>query len=122
MFNVLNKHKAKTMYHWQESYQVECPTGRFVQNKNYEIHRRGYIVILQYHGSVSTKYSGKTADVFYGVHSDGVNKGEMLAFALMDGRYACSNDMGKALQKLWSGKTNKLKEIVVSGRGTSVRF
>ena len=122
MINVLNKHKAKAMYHWQENYQPECQTRRFVQNKDYEIRRRGYIVTLRYHGSVSTKYSGKTADVFYGVHSGGVNKGEMLAFALMDGRYACSNDMGKALQKLWSGKTNKLRKIVVSEHRTSVRF
>lgn len=99
------------MYSWQNRYQEECTTGRFVRGERYEIHRRGYSVNLKYFGSVSTKTSGKTADVFYGAHDGGTNKGERLFFALMNGQYASSNDVGKALQKLWSGKTNKLKVI-----------
>ena len=99
------------MYHWEERYQFECPTGRFIQGEYYEINRRGYSVNMKYIGSVSTKHTGKTADLFYGVHSGGTNKGELLYFALMSGEYACSEYPGKALQKLWSRKTNKLHGI-----------
>ena len=99
------------MYHWQERYQFECPTGRFIHGEHYRMNRRGYHVSLKYMGSVSTKYTDKTADLFCGVHDGGTNKGELLYFALMDGRYACSENAGKALQKLWSGKTNKLHGI-----------
>ena len=99
------------MYHWEERYQFECPTRRFIQGEYYEINRRGYSVNMKYLGSVSTKYTGKTADLFYGVHDSGTNKGEYLYFALMNGKYASSEDAGKALQKLWSGKTNKLHGI-----------
>ena len=99
------------MYAWQKYYQDQCPTGRFVIKQTYEIYRRGYVVSLCYHGSVSTRDGSKVADVFYGKHNGGTNKDEWLAFALMNGRYASSNNMGKALQKLWSGKTNKLHGI-----------
>jgi hypothetical protein len=99
------------MYHWEERYQFECPTGRFVCGENYEFERRGYHVNVMYKGSVSTKKADKTADLFCGVHSGGTNKGELLYFALMSGEYASSPDAGKALQKLWSGKTNKLRGI-----------
>ncbi len=99
------------MYHWQLRYQFECPTGRFIQGEYYEINRRGYSVNMKYLGSVSTKYTGKTSDLFYGMHDGGTNKGEYLYFALMNGKYASSEDAGKALQKLWSGKTNKLHGI-----------
>lgn len=109
------------MYSWQDRYKEECATGRFVRGEGYEIHRRGYSVNLRYYGSVSTKEGGKTADVFYGMHSGGTNKGEMLFFALRNGRYASSNDVGKALQKLWSGKTNKLKGIFLQNYGDRVR-
>lgn len=110
------------MYSWLDRYQEECKTGRFVRGEKYEIHRRGYSVNLQYYGSVSTKESGKTADVFYGMHDGGTNSGEMLFFALMNGRYASSNNVGKALQKLWSGKTNKLKVIFRQEYGTKKRI
>lgn len=99
------------MYHWQERYQIECPTGRFVRGEQYEINRRGYSVNMKYLGSVSTKYTGQIADLFCGMHDGGTNKGEMLYFALMNGKYASSKYPGKALQKLWSGKTNKLHGI-----------
>lgn len=109
------------MYIWQKRYQDQCPTGRFVFRQNYEIHRRGYIVNLWYYGSVSTRDGNKVADIFYGKHNGGVNKDETLAFALMNGRYASSNNMGKALQKLWSGKTNKLHGIFREEQGRLVR-
>ncbi len=99
------------MYHWQKRYQFECLNGRFVLGERYMINRRGYTVTLKYIGSVSTKNTDKTADLFCGVHNGGTNKGEQLFFALMDGHYASSKDAGKSLQKLWSGKTNKLHTI-----------
>ena len=99
------------MYNWYDYYKEECATKRFVQDQDYEIYRRSYCVWLRYYGSVSTKKGDKTADVFYGEHSGGTNAGELLYFAVMNGRYACSPDIAKALQKLWSGKTNVLHGI-----------
>lgn len=109
------------MYEWQKFYQEECKTGRFKRGVTYQIRRRGYTVTLRYFGSVCTQDGRKTADVFNGTHDGGTNKGEMMFFALMNNQYATSNNVGDALQKLWSGKTNKLKEIVQQERTKIVR-
>lgn len=83
----------------------------FDTNKTYTISRRGYRVTLRYLLDISTKDGGKTAHIFGGIHDGGTNKDEHLFFALHDGRYATSPQLEKALQKLWSGKTNVLHAI-----------
>jgi len=96
---------------WHDFYSKDCKTGRFIHSEDYEISRRGYSVALKYYGTISIANGVKAADVFYGIHDGGVIAGEGVFFALMGKKYSSSPILEKALQKLWSGKTNKLKAI-----------
>jgi len=96
-------------------------SDKFSKKEGYAIDRRGYWVNLRYLLSKQSA-TGKTADVFYGRNMRGDDGfGNLLFFAFMNDRYACSTCLEKSVQKLWSGKTNKLKAIYQQEYGARIK-